>query len=585
MALSNRIKIIFATVDVRRMSPRWGPNEWTFRATVAEQAVGNPNARFPANVDDDITLPEATWSHNIDTSGLDRIEITFAGTAEAESGTHDLGRVRWVMRWVNRTFGQQERQLTNRFFTVTVRVEVEVEGAFGTHPENTIYASREVSGQRIWTTASGRRMIARLEFCEVRPIMGDWAMPRRPTQPSGAGPPRRNGQGRPIISENDPINFIHNPPVIPILTLAEANNQTAACIEWTYYCPAALEFTDQDDRLRWSKRSLADGGDVEFVGGDKGLIIYVRGVHEGEVLLECRMEGVVLATYRALVRQIRDIPCRFTILNGPVGAQPMSTHQDVENHRKVANILLRQLGLQLVLDTDPTANDGAVVSTIPGIFRINNVGAGVTRNVTGNQPPCTSLNYRPNVLNFAYIHSDYSGPGWIGYGMATDMSGNSLPLPASDPRVEDNGTPSTSWRRPSGIPPDTGPNPVKMRVFRNASHRSGHPQLFSIYITNGLGNPTTPRGKTLYGTCVAHETGHILTLRHRVGAGHDGLLHPANTNLMNGTVTTITQDLDIIQARGILGCNFLQPAAAPAAAAPAAAPAAPAGPAPAAPGP
>jgi len=345
--------------------------------------------------------------------------------------------------------------------------------------------------------------------------------------------------------------------------------------------------------LRWSKRSLAGGGDVEFVGGDRGRVIFARGVHEGEVLLECRMEGVVLATYRALVRQICDIPCRFNILNGPVHSQSRSTHQDVDNHMRVANIFLRQLGLRLVLDTNLTVTDGAVASPIPGIFQIA-VGAGVTRNVTGNYPQCNQMNYRPDVLNIAYIHSDFIGGGLIGYGMASDFSRNSLP----GDQVEDNGTPSTSWIRPSGIPPDTGPGTVRMRVFREDRRRPGHPQLYGLYVTNTSGNPTTEMGILTYGGTIAHEVGHILTLRHRIGAGNDTLSRPLGTNLMHGTnPSTLAQDLDIVQARAVLGCPIVRaPAAAPApaaaagpAAAPAAAPAAPAaapaGPAPAAPGP
>ncbi|MEM2991187.1 MAG: hypothetical protein QXQ02_08410 [Halobacteria archaeon] len=559
MALTNRIKIIFATVDVRRDTPRWGPCDWTFQATINGQVVGNPQTRFPATPRSEIALPEDQWSHIIDISTLDRIEINFAGTAIGESGTHNLGRVRWVMRWRSRDFGQQEHHLTNYFFILTVRVEVEVEGTFGTHAENEIYASRVVGSQTIWTMASGRRISPRLEFCEVRPIMGDWAMPPRPNQPAGAGPPMRNGQGRRRIRPTDPINFIHNPPVIPILSATEANDQTAACIEWTYYRPAALGFTTNDTRLQWSKRSLADSGDVEFVGRNTGLIIYVRGTHEGEVLLECRMEGVVLASYRALVRRIIDIPCRVNILNGPVGARPRSTPQDVDNHIKVANIFLRQLGLRLVLDNDQTVTDNAELSGIPGIFRINNVNAGVTRNVTGNHPLCTRLNYRPGVLNIAYIHSDSLGGGFVGLGMASDFSGSRFGT-----HVEDNGTPSTSWIRPSGIPPDGSARNVRMRVFRDDWRRSGHPHLYGLYVTSvGNGNPSSEIGILTYAGTIAHEIGHILTLRHRIGAGPDGLNRPPGTNLMHGTnPSTSAQDLDIIQARAVLGCPLLQQATA-----------------------
>lgn len=564
MPLSNSIRVKFETVDVRQLSPRWGPSEWSFRATVGGEDVGDTDTRFPAELRSEIALPEDDWTEEVDMSEMDRLEINFSATAIAESGNHNLGSVRWVLRWNRREFGERERTLTNRFFGVTIKIEVSIGGSYSDHPDNAIYASREVGDQTIWTTASGRRMIARLEFCEVRP-QGSWA-PARPRQPHGAGPPRFNQAGRPRIQPTDPINFIHNPSVIPMLSAADANDRTAACIEWTYYRPQALDFTDNDTRLRWSSRTLAGGGSVAFVGGNQGLIVYVRGTHEGEVLLECSMEGIVLASYRALVRNLRNIPFRCNILNGPVGSRPRSTPQNVQNHIAIANIILRQVGLQLTPDTNNTVTHGAVaVAGFPGIFRISTT-PGRTVNVSGNYPLCSRLNYRANVLNIAYIHSDNGGF----LGMATDFSGNSLP----GTRVEDSGTPSTSWISPNGIPPEGAAQTVRMRVFRGNQRRAGDPQLFGLYVTStGNGSPTSEIGSLTYAGTIAHELGHILTLRHRIGAGSDGLNRPNGTNLMHhNNPSTRAQDIDIIQARAVLGCPLVQPAAAPAA--PAAAPAA-----------
>ncbi|MCK4536474.1 MAG: hypothetical protein KAT93_05635, partial [Desulfuromonadales bacterium] len=230
----------------------------------------------------------------------------------------------------------------------------------------------------------------------------------------------------------------------------------------------------------------------------------------------------------------------------------------------IANIFLRQIGLQLVPDTNNTVTHGAVaVAGFPGIFRIS-VTPGRTVNVTGNYPLCTRLNYRNNVLNIAYIHSDVVGGGFVGLGMASDFSANSLP----GTRVEDSGTPSTSWIRPSGIAPEGAAGTVRMRVFRGNQRRGGHPQLFGLYVTStGNGSPTSGIGLMTYAGTIAHEVGHILTLRHRIGAGNDRLSRPPSTNLMHGTnASTLAQDLDIIQSRAVLGCPLVQPPAAPAAA-------------------
>ncbi|MBM3789056.1 MAG: hypothetical protein FJW35_01760 [Acidobacteria bacterium] len=545
MALDQRLRVIFTRVDVVRQPPRWGPSEWSFRATVAGEQVGNPDTVFPAERRVPIDLPDEEWTREVDVAAAEEVQVEFAATARREEETSDLGRVRLRLRF---PFSQREELLRNRYFAVAVRVELRVAGGYGPHGANDIFACREVSGQQIWTTVSGRRFVTRLEFCEVRPVPADASMPRRPNQPGGLRNAVRNGSGRRRIAPDDPINFIQNPSVIPLLPSAEADANTAACIEYTYYQPSLLNFTNDDDRLQWTVRSLADGGQAAFVGAARGLRIHVNGTHEGEVLLECRMEGVLLATYRALVRRMRNIVCRFNILNGPAGAVPRSMPENVRDHMRIANIFLRQAGIQLVLDTNAIVTDGAVASDIPGIFRIS-VPAGRTSGVsTAGFPACTLMNYREGVLNFAYIHSDAGGF----LGMATDIPANTLGT-----SVQDNGTPSTSWKRPSGIAPDAAAGTITMRMF-DAKQRAAHPRLFAMYVTDANGSPTGDNSRLTYAGTIAHELGHILALRHRVGAGDDRIRHPWSQNLMHGdNPSTIAQDLDIIQARAIHGSPLL----------------------------
>lgn len=86
-----------------------------------------------------------------------------------------------------------------------------------------------------------------------------------------------------------------------------------------------------------------------------------------------------MSTFRALVARERPIPCRFNILRGvAASAKPRSTPPDVQAHIHIANCFLRQLGIELALDTNLTVKHGAVVSAIPGIFTVN-VANGVTR--------------------------------------------------------------------------------------------------------------------------------------------------------------------------------------------------------------
>jgi len=541
MALTPNIRITFTSVDVRRDAPDWGPSQWTFNATVGGNTVGDPATEFEAAMRVPIDLPDDQWQTEVDVSALDRLDIVFAGTAHHEGNTRDLGRTTLRLRF---PFAEREQVLSNRFFAVTVRVELLVDGAYGGHGANEIFANRAVSGQTVWTTVSGRSFITRLEFCEVRPTPSDGALPPRPVQPAGVAASQRNGAGRRRITATDPINFIRNPAVIPILPADEATEDTAACIEYSYYRPRTLAFADDDERLQWSWTSLSGGARIAFVSGDKGLKIFLNGLSEGEVLLECSMEGVVLAQYRALVRPMHDITCRFNILNGPLGAIPRSTPAHVEGHMKVANIFLRQAGVQLALDTDATTTDGAVASDIPGIFRIS-VGAGTTFGIAvADFPRCCRLNYRAGVMNFAYIHSDAGGF----LGMATDIPANT-----NAPSITDNGTPSTSWKQPSGIRPDRAATAKRMNMFAR-KQRTAHPQLFAMYVTDGNGSPGSARDALTYAGTIAHELGHVLGLRHRVGPGHDGLLFPWDQNLMhNNNPSTLAQDIDIIQSKAILG--------------------------------
>jgi hypothetical protein len=168
----------------------------------------------------------------------------------------------------------------------------------------------------------------------------------------------------------------------------------------------------------------------------------VYGTARGEVKLEVRFRGTVIGIYRALVLPMGTVTCRLNILNGPSAiSQPRATPADVITHLAIANVWLRPLGIQLQLDTNATRTNGATATATPGIFRIR-VGAGTTRNIPSAFPPGVVLNHRPNVMNFAYVHSAAPpGPGFITLGAAIDRASNvgaSLATP-------DSGTPSTSW--------------------------------------------------------------------------------------------------------------------------------------------
>ena len=562
MADSIRIKVVLKKVHVIRDADAVGSGEFFFRSTIDAQAVGDRHV-FDAVEGQDITLPQPLWSAIVDVTNKNEVVVFFEGKDEDVFSDDDLGSVRHTLRapWSEREFRH-----STRFFTLVWGTEVELSGSFGHHAPNEVFACREHNGSLDCTTISGVVIPARLELHPVIPVPPTASLPPRPPLPSGTAELAVLNDTATNVTTASDINVIRNPPVIPILAPADANAQTAAKIEFTYHRPSTLNFTDTDPRLEWSAVPVS-GGAVSFIGQPRGLKVMVFGTAPGEVRLEVRFRGALFAAYRAYVLPIKQITCRFNILNGPTAAsQPLATPTDVQDHLTIANRYLRQMGLELSLDTNAAVTNGARTTTIPGIFRIR-VSAGVTRNVNSNANMlATRLNFRAGVMNFAYIHSDTAG----NLGAATDFPDNAI-APAAvggRPTLTDNGTPSDGWALPSGVLPDAAAAPVTLTLIRGIQ-RAGFPQLFAMYVTNAHGNPTLPAIQQNFANTIIHELGHILNLGHRVeglspagvtaanpsglvanGIFFDGLNHPPGENLMHfNNPGTIAQDIDLLQAK------------------------------------
>jgi hypothetical protein len=546
-----KIKIIFGRVLTTKSG--WsGTGDLVFTAMVDGRPAGNASTKFTANPNAWIDLPADQWSGLVNVLTKTDVQVSFLCKRKRFFSDDDLGGFSYKVKkpWV-----QQNYQSTNRFLFIEWRVELEVEGAFGFHPPDSIFACREANGSLACNTVSGGALVERIEFCPIRPVPAAAVLPPRPAFPPGAPAPVLNGAAVPPINPGDPINIVPNPAVIPILQPADAKANTAAKIEFTYYRAPLHNFTDDDARLKWTATAIS-GGSVAFVGPACGRKILVYGKSAGEVKLECRFQGNLMGEYRALVGEVKKIPCRFNILNGPAeDSRPRATPGNVRDHLAIANRFLRQLAVELVPDTDASTKDGARATTIPGIFRIA-CAAGLTRNVgvTGFMA-ATKLNYRPNVMNFAYIHSDRSG----NLGAA-----DAYPASGAGATITDNGSPSSSWKVPSGVKPDTAASPVVMTLLA-ARLRPGHPNLVSMYVTDGPnGDPSKLADMQTYAGTIAHEFGHNLNLAHRVDTPaspfNDNVNHPPAQNVMHwNNPTTIAQDFDIIQAKAARQSPIIPP--------------------------
>jgi len=580
-----RIKVIFKRLEVRHDGDWIGSGEWYFRAWVDGQPVGNPRARggeqSPIDVRDrdQIELDQSVWCAEVNVYSKTEVQVVFEALDKDVISDDNMGSFRYTLR---KNAAWQQREFRHRLenYTLIWEVQLSVGGVFVRHPDTAVFATRRNivgrtdTGEVTYSTVSGVIGTCRLEICPVWPVPPDQSLPTRP--PPVGVTPVRNGAAKEVRPDSD-INIIPNPAVIPLLSDPTpvtgpppalppgappgATAQTAARIEVTYYYPDTLNFTDDDPRLEWE----ADPPDrIGFLGNNRGLKVLVYGKTEGDVLLTVRFQGAVSAQYRAVVATIKQIPFRANILNH-LGSSPRTRPEDVPNHIAIANRFLRQVGLELVPDANVQRTDGAIETGHAAVYRINNVPINRTRNVHGSHPISSRLNHRPNVLNIQYIHSiQKNSPQLLIFGWATDR-----PAHPDHPSVSDNLIPTPSWMAPTvamggggcGVSPDPNPGgPIRINLLE-ASNRPGFPNLAAILITNDNGDPTNQQGQLRYGNCIAHELGHVLGLRHRVGAGPDGSIgHPPQQNIMcQGEPPMVRQDFDRIQARAMRRSPLVPP--------------------------
>ncbi len=567
MPADERIKVILKRVYVINDADWFGSGEFYFQAQIDDKAVGNAKQIFNAREGAWINLDPAAWSLVVDVSAKTSVKMKFHGYDQDVFCDDDLGSISHELKppWTARDY----RHAT-KYFLLEWSVELAIDGRFGLHGPKEVFATRSHAGALSCTTVDGSTMEARLEIHPVVPTPPDAptvppSFPRRPPALSGTAKYNAGLAAGVTVIPASPLNILPNPSVIPILSppggpapaagappVATADN--TARIEFSYYRPDSLAFTDADPRLEWSWSAIA-GGAVAFFGPAVGLKVRVYGTAAGEVLLTVKYKGATFATYRALVLAVKQIPARFNILNGPGAAKPLTSPAHVLLHVAIANRYLRQVGIELVFDTNITVKDGAhrVIGS-PGIFRIS-VGAGQTRNIAqAGHPRAPQMNFRDFVANFAYVHSDVGG----NLGRATDRQGSK-----AGATITDSGTPSTSWHIPTGIDPDraAGALVMNLRPQMQALKPDGtarFPNLFAMYLTNANGNPVA--NQDVYANTLAHEFCHILNLAHRPQAGGDGLKFPLNENLMHPTnPPALAQDLDLIQARAVHQSRLVPP--------------------------
>ncbi len=420
---------------------------------------------------------------------------------------------------------------------------------------------RETTDGPMESTLSSPETRIHVEAHPVLPHRGG-VTPIRPTFPAGTAPPflAEAGVTRSELS-NGRQNVIWNPAVIPIMPRGRAlDDNNCSKFRVTYYRPNTLNLLEaDDDRLEWRMTALT-GGEASFHGPTNGRICKLHGVREGEIILELRFRGAVVAVYRALVAPLISIPARMTILSvsstDPAytnatdpAMRPNVTPGMVVGHLGLCNRYWWQAGIELYRSSStsvgrlPAGVTAAAVSntTFRGVFTAQ-VPASLTINVGGNEGDVGGFNAINLVANFVYVIST-ADASTLGEACLRESQGRATQT--------DSGTPTTSWARPSGMPPDGPASDKSMRLRENGVYNGalGVKNLYAMYLRNHT-------SRFEYVNTMAHELGHILNLGHRGGTATnppavDDLLHwPREENIMHAdNPATTAQDIDVIQAK------------------------------------
>ncbi|MDX2448767.1 MAG: hypothetical protein QNK29_16365 [Desulfobacterales bacterium] len=581
MPADEQIRITFLTIELHGVSRRRHSGRFRFTADVGPHRFGRSEDQI-AQVDTrtgatDIDLAGLNWTCEITVARLTQLQIKSKGVKLRRILNTSLGTTQRTFSQVLRLPGvdilnvrQDLMDDSCRRYTIRYLIEGCIQGNYAVHPPGSVFATRAHRGAVTYTTVSGQVRLSRIEICPVLPVPPT-GLPPRPRFPATAATARTFNQVA-RLHPGDAVNSIENPSCIPILSATSANARNTAKLKVTYYRPRTLAFTDNDTRLEWSAQPASR---IRFLNNDNhGLKVKVYGTGTARsadttVQFTLKFDGEVCARFRAVIGPIKTLPCRFNIFNGPPGPtadanryRPNVTPADIAAQLQVANMYMRQSGIQLRLDANATLNTARPgggnpaltisTSTIPGIFTVT-VPSAQTRNAPWNSP-WLQANYRTGVLNFCYIKSSTLTARGFAFKWPEHPSST-----AANNRwnFTENGTPSTSWIQPSGNLPDRAATTVTMKVIAGYKCNNSLPNnLNGMAVIERGNNMSTRAGRISYGGTIAHEVGHMLSLGHRVenppiarGSYDDELTFPPRQNKMLYYSSASAVDFDIAQTR------------------------------------
>lgn len=580
---ATKIKVTFGKIKVHHDEDWFGPGEWAFKASVrrlpsnAETIVGDPNAVMEVNDGDTKRL---NWSGEVEIKPEDEaVEISLRGTDKDLLFDDDLGQIKITLSAPIVHDYELHLPSSEGAFTAWVSVKIMADSGGSPGHITTILGHEDSTAS---CTINEEMTDKLVHICPVTPVPWSHGLP---PIPKGVQMLSASSQEDKAISISDTKpNSLVNPALIPAIstTLTDFQDRVAR-IRITQFRPKDLDLS----KLIWKAATANikfwhNSRSVNEVKGGREIKAYgvLAGGDDEEGKIEVYWDGPgeeKLAVYRAWVGKRKQIVTRGNIIKcseatiGGVAIQnPTFTDADVKKHIDYTNLLLWQMGIELVLDTDATTYQNAELKQ-QGIFEVSNP-ENHTFNVVKNRSiVAPMLNSRKGVFNLVYLHSCAHKPNLLG--SATDRR-----YSEASTEVTLAGSPSTSWVRPSGVFPDDPGGSVAMETMGPSSARdvAQKPLCGDGAIDDLCACLITQNDRITNGSVtLAHELGHVIGLHHRGngaggvdGGSRDKVNHmagPRNTqghpfieNCMTYGSDDVAQDFDMIQIMHVRNHKLLQ---------------------------
>jgi hypothetical protein len=359
-----------------------------------------------------------------------------------------------------------------------------------------------------------------------------------------------------ILTSRSPLNAIHNPAAIPIVTSAKGLKR-ADCARIVI-----ASRLPRGNHIRWKIDNVhATSGRAESKGSararflesgrtalEAGPVVHVYGVKGGRIriIAASRHGDDVL---EAVVVTPRTIPFRIQLLRDDGGGQcgTLATALQAWMHIQLANIYLRQIGICLVVDRSADAADGARPCMrngrrMQGVFELAVPRTHLREVPNEEAPQVIRSNAHAGVVQVCYLESMQSG-----------ASGRSINYPGNRYGSQI----SLTYRPMAGLPPKR-----HTMVLTPSKLQADHPDLWGLVLTNANEHADPVFTLQKYANTLAHEVGHLLCLAHREAEAddpkNDGLTLPGPRNLMHAaSQPPEAEDLDLIQAVAAHGSELV----------------------------